>query len=245
MLNAGWFYDPDYEWGVASSPIIWKDLVIVQCDIQKSRSSPRSTSKTGKPVWRTQRDEIPVWRTPTIYRGRRPHASSSRRPRTSSAATTRRRARSCGGSERQLRGHRPDADRRERTDLRHQRLSRRAADLRDQARREGRHHAEGRGDDERRHRVEHEARRAVHSDAGHLRRLSVCAASTTACWRRTRHAPASASYQERLGGKGGSFSASPVAADGKIYLASEDGDVFVVKAGPTYELLATNRWARC
>src|SRR2546427_790621 len=47
-------------------------------------------------------------------------------------------------------------------------------------------------------------------------------------------------YQERLGGTGGSFSASPVAADGKIYLASEDGDVFVIKAGPTYELLATN-----
>ena len=47
-------------------------------------------------------------------------------------------------------------------------------------------------------------------------------------------------YQERLGGKGGAFSASPVAADGKIYLASEDGDVFVVKAGPAYELLATN-----
>ena len=39
-------------------------------------------------------------------------------------------------------------------------------------------------------------------------------------------------YQERLGGKGGAFSASPVAADGKIYLTSEDGDVFVVKAGP-------------
>jgi outer membrane protein assembly factor BamB len=47
-------------------------------------------------------------------------------------------------------------------------------------------------------------------------------------------------YQERLGGTGGSFSASPVAADGKIYLTSEDGDVFVVKAGPAYELLATN-----
>jgi hypothetical protein len=31
-----------------------------------------------------------------------------------------------------------------------------------------------------------------------------------------------------------------VAADGKIYLLSEDGDVFVVKAGPKYELLATN-----
>ena len=47
-------------------------------------------------------------------------------------------------------------------------------------------------------------------------------------------------YQERLGGKGGAFTASPVAADGKIYFTSEDGDVFVVKAGPTYELLATN-----
>ena len=47
-------------------------------------------------------------------------------------------------------------------------------------------------------------------------------------------------YQERLGA-GGSFSASPVAADGKLYLSSEDGDVFVVKAGPAYELLATNR----
>src|SRR5207245_8979392 len=39
-------------------------------------------------------------------------------------------------------------------------------------------------------------------------------------------------YQERIGGKGGAFTSSPVAADGKIYLSSEDGDVFVVKAGP-------------
>jgi outer membrane protein assembly factor BamB len=44
-------------------------------------------------------------------------------------------------------------------------------------------------------------------------------------------------YQERLPS---SFSASPVAADGKLYLPSEDGDVFVVKAGPKFELLATN-----
>jgi outer membrane protein assembly factor BamB len=47
-------------------------------------------------------------------------------------------------------------------------------------------------------------------------------------------------YQERVGA-GGSFSASPVAADGKLYLSSEDGDVFVVKAGPAFELLASNR----
>jgi len=36
-------------------------------------------------------------------------------------------------------------------------------------------------------------------------------------------------YQERLGGKGGAFTASPIASDGKLYLMSEDGDVFVVK----------------
>ena len=31
-----------------------------------------------------------------------------------------------------------------------------------------------------------------------------------------------------------------MAADGKLYLASEDGDVFVVKAGRQYELLSKN-----
>jgi outer membrane protein assembly factor BamB len=38
----------------------------------------------------------------------------------------------------------------------------------------------------------------------------------------------------------GDFSASPVANDGKLYFASEGGDVSVVKAGPTFELLGTN-----
>jgi outer membrane protein assembly factor BamB len=47
-------------------------------------------------------------------------------------------------------------------------------------------------------------------------------------------------YQTRLGGGSSGFSASPVAGDGKIYFASEDGDVFVVKAGPAFELIATN-----
>jgi outer membrane protein assembly factor BamB len=47
-------------------------------------------------------------------------------------------------------------------------------------------------------------------------------------------------YQKRLGGVAGSFSASPVAADGKIYCASEDGDVYVVKAGPEYQELGKN-----
>ena len=36
------------------------------------------------------------------------------------------------------------------------------------------------------------------------------------------------------------FTASPVAFDGKILLTSEDGDTFVVKAGPEHEILRTN-----
>src|SRR5437899_10014719 len=46
-------------------------------------------------------------------------------------------------------------------------------------------------------------------------------------------------YQQRLGGSGG-YSASPVAADGKLYFTSEGGEVRVVRAGPAFELLAVN-----
>jgi outer membrane protein assembly factor BamB len=46
-------------------------------------------------------------------------------------------------------------------------------------------------------------------------------------------------YQQRLSPAGG-FSASPIAAAGRLYLASEDGKVFVVRAGRKFELLAAN-----
>jgi outer membrane protein assembly factor BamB len=44
-------------------------------------------------------------------------------------------------------------------------------------------------------------------------------------------------YKHRLGG-GSEFSASPVAADGKLYLVSEEGRAHVLRAGPRYEVLA-------
>jgi outer membrane protein assembly factor BamB len=47
-------------------------------------------------------------------------------------------------------------------------------------------------------------------------------------------------YQQRLAGGTSAFTSSPIAADGKIFLASEDGHVFVLKAGPTFEVLADN-----
>jgi outer membrane protein assembly factor BamB len=48
-------------------------------------------------------------------------------------------------------------------------------------------------------------------------------------------------YQQRLPT---SLSASPVAADGRLYLASEDSDVFVVKAGSSMSCCRETRWAR-
>ena len=47
-------------------------------------------------------------------------------------------------------------------------------------------------------------------------------------------------YRERLPSIGSGYSASPVAADGKIYLSSEDGDMLVIAAGPTFAHVATN-----
>jgi outer membrane protein assembly factor BamB len=47
-------------------------------------------------------------------------------------------------------------------------------------------------------------------------------------------------YRERIPHQGSGFSASPVAADGRIYLPGEDGDIFVVQAGRTFRLLGKN-----
>ena len=47
-------------------------------------------------------------------------------------------------------------------------------------------------------------------------------------------------YQQRIGGGGSGFTASPVAADGHVYFSSEDGSIFVVKAGPEFEVVAEN-----
>ena len=47
-------------------------------------------------------------------------------------------------------------------------------------------------------------------------------------------------YRQRLPHIGSGFSASPVAADGKIYLSSEDGEVLVVAAGREFKQIAKN-----
>ena len=45
-------------------------------------------------------------------------------------------------------------------------------------------------------------------------------------------------YRERVAP--GRFTSSPVGGDGKIYIASEEGEVYVIQAGPEYKALAKN-----
>jgi outer membrane protein assembly factor BamB len=47
-------------------------------------------------------------------------------------------------------------------------------------------------------------------------------------------------YQSRVSTEAGTYSASPIAVGDRIFLSTEDGTIHVVKAGPTFELLASN-----
>jgi outer membrane protein assembly factor BamB len=46
--------------------------------------------------------------------------------------------------------------------------------------------------------------------------------------------------RQRIDPVSAGFTASPWAANGRIYLLNEDGDTYVVRAGPTFEVLAKN-----
>lgn len=46
--------------------------------------------------------------------------------------------------------------------------------------------------------------------------------------------------KQRIDPAAGAFSSSPLAANGKLYLSSEDGDTFIVEAGAQYKLLGKN-----
>lgn len=65
-VDMGAYDIPSYEWGPASSPILWNGLVIVQCDTQADSFLLALDAATGETVWKTDRNELPSWGTPTI-----------------------------------------------------------------------------------------------------------------------------------------------------------------------------------
>ena len=56
------------QWGHASSPILYRDLVIVQADRVKGSYLAAFRVGTGEPVWRVARDEPSTWSTPNVLR---------------------------------------------------------------------------------------------------------------------------------------------------------------------------------
>jgi len=65
-LNLGAYDVPSYEWGPASSPILWEGVVFLQCDTQTDSFLVALDARTGETLWKSDRDELPTWGTPTV-----------------------------------------------------------------------------------------------------------------------------------------------------------------------------------
>lgn len=68
-IDAGWFYDASYQWGHASSPILADGRVLLQVDRAKDSFLAAFDVRDGKELWRTARPEIPSWGTPNVIAG--------------------------------------------------------------------------------------------------------------------------------------------------------------------------------
>jgi outer membrane protein assembly factor BamB len=237
-LDAGWFYDPAYQWGFGSSPVLYRDRAIVQCDVGKGSFLAAYGLTDGKPVWNTPREEIPSWGTPTVcewdggaelvanaskfVRGYDPETGKELWRLGRNAEITVPTPFAAAGLVFVTSGYRPIQP------IYAIRLGARGdITLKDDAE-SSEHVAWGkkRGGPYMPTPIAYE---------GHL---YVCAnGGLLTCYEAKMGKQV---YQQRLGGRGG-YTASPVAADGRLYFASEEGEVRVVRAGPTFELLATNR----
>ena len=238
VLDSGWFYDADYQWEHGSSPIIYKDLVIVQADLQKNSFISAYDLKTGKLKWKTPREEIPGWGTPTVYEGK------TRAELVANGAKAIRGYDPLTGKELWTLG--PMSEITTPTPFAAHDLiyvtsgyapiqpiyAIRPGGSGDISLKDGKESSEFIAWSKQRG-GPYMPTPIVYGDL-----LYTC--SNQGVFIAYNAKTGERVYQERLGGTGAAFTASPVASDGKIYLASEDGDVFVVKAGPKYELLSKN-----
>jgi outer membrane protein assembly factor BamB len=67
ILRSAFFTMESAEWEFGSSPIIHNGVVIVQCDVIDSSFVAAFEASTGKEIWKMERDEYPGWHTPNIY----------------------------------------------------------------------------------------------------------------------------------------------------------------------------------
>jgi outer membrane protein assembly factor BamB len=67
ILKSVFFRVKSAEWEFASSPIIYEGTVIIQCDVMENSFIAAYEVSTGKELWKRSRDEYPGWCTPNIY----------------------------------------------------------------------------------------------------------------------------------------------------------------------------------
>lgn len=238
VLNLGAYRAPDYEWGTASSPIIHGNLVIVQCDTQDESFLIALDARTGETVWKSDRDELPSWGTPTAFTaGDRQEivTNGSNFIRGYDPATGKELWR-LGGSSKitaptpvftddlivVASGRRPEAP------IFVLRPGARGDITLPDGETSSEFVAWSRGQ-----RGSYMPTPLIYGSYLYvLQNQGILDCYELATGREV--------YRERIPHQGSGFSASPVAADGRIYLASEDGDIFVIRAGEAFEVLAHN-----
>jgi outer membrane protein assembly factor BamB len=67
VLESAYFIAPEAQWGFASSPVIYDGLVIIQADVLKGSFLAAFDVATGREVWRTPRGDYPTWSTPAVH----------------------------------------------------------------------------------------------------------------------------------------------------------------------------------
>lgn len=238
MLEGGWSSVKGLQWGFGSSPIIYRDLVIVQCDTQSQSFLRAYHLDDGSVAWSVDRDEDTSWGTPTIlsfpardeliasgtkyYKGYDP-ATGRELWRLHDGIDVKIPTPVVGGGLIFLGGGSSHG--------RRNFYAVRAGSA-------GEINTDPNGaPDKRIAWMSPLIKPHVVTPLVYHNQLYVCSDNGVLA---TFDATSGENgFRARLG-QGTSFSASPVAADGRIYFASEDGDVYVVRAGGEFELLARN-----
>ncbi|HET9370267.1 MAG TPA: PQQ-binding-like beta-propeller repeat protein [Vicinamibacterales bacterium] len=68
VLDSGFYMVPEAQWEFSSSPVLHEGVVIIQADVQKDSFLAAFDVKTGKEIWRAPRTDVPTFGTPTIHR---------------------------------------------------------------------------------------------------------------------------------------------------------------------------------
>ena len=237
-VDMGAYDIPSYEWGPASSPIIWNGLVIVQCDTQTDSFLLALNAETGETVWKTDRQELPSWGTPTIVdtpAGPELITNASNFVRGYDPKTGRELWRLGGSSK--IAAPTPIF-----ANGLHIVASGRAPERPVFAVRPG-----ARGDltltsgaTENKYVAWSKAGRGSYMPTPLAYRGILYVLANNGVFDAYDITTGKEIYRERLPLVGSGYSASPVAADGKIYLSNEDGEMLVIEAGATFKHLATN-----